>query len=81
MQLPPSLQHEYETARAFFQSLRERVAVDVVCEPRHRTWFTDEARQALDDARIRYVRAVPPSVGAALPNALSLMHLDARRPE
>nr|WP_283243494.1 DUF72 domain-containing protein [Corallococcus exiguus] len=48
VQLPPSLQHERETARAFFQSLRERTAVDVVCEPRHRTWFTDEARQVLD---------------------------------
>ncbi|RKG53509.1 DUF72 domain-containing protein [Corallococcus sp. AB011P] len=138
VQLPPSLQHEHETAHAFFQSLRERTAVDVVCEPRHRTWFTDEARQVLDDARIRYVRADPPAVsapqppdaevvyyrlhgspkmyyseysqaflealaveiagheqsgrrvwcifdntaeGAALPNALSLLHLDARRPE
>ncbi|WP_223645648.1 DUF72 domain-containing protein [Corallococcus sp. EGB] len=62
VQLPPSLPHEPGTARAFFQALRERTGVDIVCEPRHRSWATDEARRTLDDARIRYVRADPPAV-------------------
>ncbi|RKH72931.1 DUF72 domain-containing protein [Corallococcus aberystwythensis] len=67
VQLPPSLQHEPGTAHAFFQALRERTDVDVVCEPRHRTWFTDEARHVLDGARIRYVKADPIAVDAAEP--------------
>ncbi|MFP2895623.1 DUF72 domain-containing protein [Corallococcus sp. 4LFB] len=67
VQLPPSLQHEPGTARAFFQALRERTAADVVCEPRHRTWFTDEARRVLEDARIRYVKADPLAVSATEP--------------
>lgn len=64
VQLPPSLRFEPGTARAFFQSLRERTDVDVVCEPRHQTWFTDEAWRTLDDARIRDVRADPIAVDA-----------------
>ncbi|RKH58768.1 DUF72 domain-containing protein [Corallococcus interemptor] len=67
VQLPPSLAFHDEVARAFFQDLRERTPVDVVCEPRHRTWFTDEARQTLDASRIRYVRADPPAVSAPQP--------------
>lgn len=70
VQLPPSLQHEPGTARAFFQSLRERTRADIVCEPRHRTWFTDEARQVLEDFGIAYVKADPPPVrDAQLPDA------------
>lgn len=64
VQLPPSLPHHPETAHAFFQALRERTPVDIVCEPRHRTWFTDEARQVLDAADIAYVKADPPAVNA-----------------
>ncbi|RKI61836.1 DUF72 domain-containing protein [Corallococcus sp. AB049A] len=67
VQLPPSLAFHDEVARAFFQDLRERTPVDVVCEPRHRTWFMDEARQTLDASRIRYVRADPPAVSAPQP--------------
>ena len=58
---PPASSSSPETARAFFQSLRERTPVDIVCEPRHRTWFTDEARQVLEDAGIAYVKADPPA--------------------
>ncbi|RKH60248.1 DUF72 domain-containing protein [Corallococcus llansteffanensis] len=67
VQLPPSLKLEPEVARAFFQSLRERTRVDIVCEPRHPTWFTDEARQVLDAAGIAYVKADPPAVSAPQP--------------
>lgn len=67
VQLPPSLQYEPDAAREFFQSLRERTPVDVVCEPRHRTWFTDEARQVLEDFRVAYVKADPPPVRVAPP--------------
>lgn len=67
VQLPPSLQHEPGTSRAFFQALRERTGADIVCEPRHRTWFTDEARQVLADADIAYVKADPLAVDAPPP--------------
>ncbi|QSQ24627.1 DUF72 domain-containing protein [Pyxidicoccus parkwayensis] len=70
VQLPPSLQLDVEVARVFFSELRERTRVDVVCEPRHRTWFTHEARELLEDFDIAYVKADPPGVrGAQVPDA------------
>jgi uncharacterized protein YecE (DUF72 family) len=70
VQLPPSLKLETGTARAFFSELRERTSVDVVCEPRHRTWFTDEGRELLEAFGIAYVKADPPGVlGAEVPDA------------
>lgn len=70
VQLPPGLPLDVDVARAFFSELRERTGVDVVCEPRHRTWFTDEARELLEDFDISYVKADPPGVrGATAPDA------------
>lgn len=62
VQLPPSLRHEPEAARELFGALRERTRVDLVCEPRHLTWFTEEAWRLLADFHVSYVRADPPAV-------------------
>lgn len=65
VQLPPSLQFDATRAGRFFDSLRNRTPVDVVCEPRHRSWFTESAAELLAQWRIAYVIADPPV--AALP--------------
>ncbi|WP_225412576.1 DUF72 domain-containing protein [Stigmatella hybrida] len=67
VQLPPSLRHEPEAARELFGALRERTPVAIVCEPRHPTWFTDEAWQLLAEFQVAYVRADPPAVHAPPP--------------
>ena len=67
VQLPPSLRHEPEVAEPFFRALRARTGVDIVCEPRHPTWFTDEALRLLRECHVAFVRADPPAVHAAPP--------------
>ncbi|HEX4130552.1 MAG TPA: DUF72 domain-containing protein [Pirellulales bacterium] len=44
VQFPPSLACRPDVAARFFDRLRERHPGDVVCEPRHMSWFTDEAK-------------------------------------
>lgn len=65
VQLPPSLEFNARTAHAFFTLLREAWAGDVVCEPRHETWFTDRAEALLVNYRVARVAADPPRIEAA----------------
>jgi uncharacterized protein YecE (DUF72 family) len=65
VQLPPSLAFDPAVAAAFFESLRARFTGDVVCEPRHRSWFGEEAGRMLADHRIARVAADPAPVPAA----------------
>jgi uncharacterized protein YecE (DUF72 family) len=65
VQLPPSLAFDAAVARSFFSALRARHAGDVVCEPRHATWFTAAADALLASLRIARAAADPP-VGTAL---------------
>jgi uncharacterized protein YecE (DUF72 family) len=59
VQLPPSLAFETTTASSFFRVLRDRFEGDVVCEPRHATWFTPAVDALLDEWRIARVCADP----------------------
>jgi len=43
VQLPPSLQYDADLLEEFFSGLRRCFAGAVACEPRHPSWFTDEA--------------------------------------
>ncbi|MCC2667549.1 MAG: hypothetical protein K0Q72_20 [Armatimonadetes bacterium] len=65
VQLPPSLPFQPAAAAAFFSALRERFIGGVVCEPRHRTWFTPEAEDLLIGCRVARVAADPAPVPAA----------------
>ena len=65
VQLPPSLRYDARRVRAFLKMVRTRFDGDVVCEPRHASWFTDEVDAALDLFRIARVAADP----AVLPRA------------
>ena len=59
VQLPPSLQFDAAAAGPFFEALRERTEVDVVCEPRHVTWTAEGAQALLARCRVGVVRADP----------------------
>lgn len=59
-QLPPSLAHEAQVAAAFWAALRARFDGNAVCEPRHPSWFTDDADALMTEYRIGRVAADPP---------------------
>jgi uncharacterized protein YecE (DUF72 family) len=68
VQLPPSMRFVAAVAEALFAALRARFAGDVVCEPRHSTWFGDAAERLLSAARVTRVAADPaPAHAAAQP--------------
>lgn len=59
VQLPPSLAFEASVAAAFLAELRGSVAVPLVCEPRHASWFDKEADIVLEERRVARVAADP----------------------
>lgn len=65
LQLPPSLAFDRVTAGAFLADLRRAVAGDIVCEPRHRSWFAAEVERRLNDLAIARVAADPAPVRGA----------------
>jgi uncharacterized protein YecE (DUF72 family) len=64
VQLPPSLQLDLAAADTFFATLRRYVTADIACEPRHATWFTEEAHALLVEHRVARVAADPVLVPA-----------------
>lgn len=65
VQLPPSLTFETRAMRRFFALLTEQYGGAVVCEPRHRSWFTPTAERALVACRVGRVAADPAPVPEA----------------
>jgi uncharacterized protein YecE (DUF72 family) len=65
VQLPPSLALREATAGAFFAGLRERFTGAVVCEPRHRSWFTPDGERLLAGLEVARVAADPAVVPEA----------------
>lgn len=63
VQLPPSLEFKARMAKAFFKHLCEQTASQVVCEPRHATWFSATAWKLLQANRVRLVHADPAVAG------------------
>jgi len=69
VQLPPSLAFEARLADRFFAMVRRRCTARVACEPRHASWFTQEAEAVLAPHAIARVAADPaPVPPAALPS-------------
>lgn len=67
IQLPPSLKFDPADVRSFVERLRASFDGDVVCEPRHASWFTTDVDAFLVEYRIARVAADPkphPSAGA-----------------
>jgi uncharacterized protein YecE (DUF72 family) len=68
VQLPPKLAFEAPAADAFFAALRARTDSLLVCEPRHATWFSEEAGALLAARRVARAAADPARhPGAAAP--------------
>jgi uncharacterized protein YecE (DUF72 family) len=65
IQLPPSLAFDVAIAKAFLEFLRSRTKGEVVCEPRHTSWFEEEANRMLSDYRVARVAADPARVPEA----------------
>ncbi|MBA4019409.1 MAG: DUF72 domain-containing protein [Pirellula sp.] len=59
VQLPPSLRFEARVAESFFMNLRRHVDTPVVCEPRHKSWFGEEAGELLKALKVGRVVADP----------------------
>lgn len=59
VQLPPSLAFDADVADDFLHLLRSHLDVGIVCEPRHATWFTNEADACLASHRVARVAADP----------------------
>lgn len=65
VQLPPSLTYDEHRATDFFGGLRDVFKGQVVCEPRHTTWFADDVDNLLAGFHVARVAADP----AVLPQA------------
>jgi uncharacterized protein YecE (DUF72 family) len=65
IQLPPSLAFEPEIAQKFLLLLRGNYSRDVVWEPRHASWFYDQATELLAEFQIARVAADPARVPLA----------------
>lgn len=59
VQLPPKLAFDAAVARQFFSDLRPLTKAHVACEPRHPSWFTEEADEILESLRVARVAADP----------------------
>jgi uncharacterized protein YecE (DUF72 family) len=65
LQLPPKLAFDPEVAPRFLDVLRHSTDVQIVCEPRHATWFDEGPDVVLAERRIARVAADPAPVPAA----------------
>lgn len=65
VQLPPKLAFEPQVAEAFLRLLRERHTGAVVMEPRHPSWFGQEAGDVMRAWRVARVAADPARVPEA----------------
>ncbi|MEA3032385.1 MAG: hypothetical protein QOH86_401 [Sphingomonadales bacterium] len=64
VQLPPSLAFEREVAERFFDLLRRHWRGAIACEPRHVSWFGEEAETLLVASRVARVAADPPKAAS-----------------
>jgi uncharacterized protein YecE (DUF72 family) len=59
VQLPPKLAFDEMVVAAFFGALRQRVGAVIACEPRHASWFEENADRALAGLGVARVAADP----------------------
>ena len=79
VQLAPKHAFDATVARAFFARLGSQVSARMVCEPRHPSWFGDEANDFLIDSGVARVAADPG--GAPHGPLMSLSRARARSPQ
>ena len=65
VQLPPKLAFDARIAEPFFALLRQITSAAIACEPRHLSWFENDAAEVLQDHAIARVAADPAICDAA----------------
>ncbi len=65
VQLPPRLSFDPPVAATFWRELREHFKGEVICEPRHPSWFGPDADRLLQAWDVARVAADPPPVSQA----------------
>lgn len=65
VQLPPKLAFDAPLASAFFVLLANQSRAQIACEPRHPSWFSDQADALLDQLNVACVAADPAICGCA----------------
>lgn len=65
VQLPPNLAFDRRTADAFFSRFRSQFAGNIVCEPRHESWFSATAEELLIEHWVARAAADPAIVPTA----------------
>ena len=65
VQLPPKLAFDGRVAQEFFSRIRNLTSAQIACEPRHPSWFDDEAANVLREFAIARVAADPAICDAA----------------
>ena len=65
VQLPPSLAFDAEVAARFLDRLCGSTGAAIACEPRHPSWFEDQADGLLAERQVARVAADPAKVPAA----------------
>ena len=65
VQLPPSLRFDATVVHHFFAALRKHFDGEVVCEPRHDSWFAPDAERIFIDFQVARVAADPAVVPQA----------------
>ena len=59
VQLPPSLEYSAPIVRSFFKAVPRTRGIAVTCEPRHVSWFSERADEALSRLDVSRVAADP----------------------
>ena len=65
VQLPPKLEFDPAVAASFFEQMQRRTDAAIACEPRHLSWFTEEADDLLTKLEVTRVAADPSICEAA----------------
>ncbi|MBA1147099.1 DUF72 domain-containing protein [Ectothiorhodospiraceae bacterium WFHF3C12] len=65
VQLPPSLTFEAKPAAHFLEQLRAGFGGRIICEPRHASWFADEAEALLKEQGVSRAAVDPPPADGA----------------
>lgn len=59
LQLPPSLRFKEDVVHSFLSMVRRHFKGQMVCEPRHKSWFEEEAAACLKEHEVGRVAADP----------------------
>lgn len=66
MQFPPKLAFDASRAAPFFRRARELFDGELVCEPRHASWFSTQPEQLMQEFRIARVAADPDRIAGSV---------------